>query len=95
MEDIILVTGRDLARSWTNVVFSENQGGEQASFGVRVTGTSDVQWQVSLEDVRGAVVNNGPSGEVHFPPSTVQRCRNVDLDCYADIRVCQRISAYS
>jgi hypothetical protein len=66
MEDIILVTGRDLATSWTNVVFSENQGGEQVSFGVQVSGTSDVQWQVSPEDVRGAAVNNGPSGKVRF-----------------------------
>jgi hypothetical protein len=73
MEDIILVTGRDLARSWTNVVFSERQG-EQVSFGVQVTGTSDVQWQVSLEDVRGAAVNNGPSGKVPCLPSTVPRC---------------------
>ncbi|KAH9970598.1 hypothetical protein BGW80DRAFT_1461197 [Lactifluus volemus] len=67
MEDIILVTGRDLARSWTNVVFCENQGEEQVSFGVQVTvtDTSDVtvRWQVSLEDVRGATVNNGPSGK--------------------------------
>jgi hypothetical protein len=74
MEDIVLVTGRDLARSWTNVAFSESQEGEQVSFGVQVTGTSDVQWQVSLEDVRGAAVNNGPSGQVRCLPSTVSRC---------------------
>ncbi|KAH9968490.1 hypothetical protein BGW80DRAFT_655413 [Lactifluus volemus] len=65
MEDIILVTGRDLASSWTNVVFSENQGGEQVSFGVQVTGISscNVQWQVPLEDIRGVAVNCGPSGQ--------------------------------
>jgi hypothetical protein len=64
MEDIILVTGRDLARSWTNVAFSENQGGEQVSFGVQVTGRSNVEWQVSLEDMQGVAVNRGPSGRV-------------------------------
>jgi hypothetical protein len=71
MEDIILVTGRDLASSWTNVVFSENQGGEQVSFGVQVTGISscNVQWQVPLEDIRGVAVNCGPSGQVPFFPS--------------------------
>jgi hypothetical protein len=72
MEDIILVTGRDLGSSWTNVVFSENQGGEQVSFGVQVTGVSNVQWEVPLEDIRGVAVNCGPSGEVHVSPCLVQ-----------------------
>jgi hypothetical protein len=66
MEDIILVTGRDLARSWTNAVFSENDGGEQVSFGVQVAGNSNVLWQISLQDIRGAAVNCGPSGQVYF-----------------------------
>ena len=72
MEDIILVTGRDLATSWTNVVFSENQGGEQVSFGVQVNGISNVQWQVPLEDIGGVVVSCGPSGQVHVSPFLVQ-----------------------
>ncbi|KAH9970600.1 hypothetical protein BGW80DRAFT_1461198 [Lactifluus volemus] len=63
MEDIILVTGRDLARSWTNVVFSENQGGEQVTIGVHVTGICNVQWEVPLEDTRGVAINCGPSGQ--------------------------------
>jgi hypothetical protein len=66
MEDIILVTGRDLARSWINAVFSENEGGEQVSFGVQVAGNSNVRWQISLQDIRGVAVNCGPSGQVHF-----------------------------
>jgi hypothetical protein len=64
MEDIILVTGRDLARSWHNVAFSENQGGEHVSFGVHVTGLADVEWQLPLEDMQGVAVNRGPSGLV-------------------------------
>ena len=71
IEDIILVTGRDLARSWLNVAFSDCQGGEKVSFGVRVTGISDVEWQISHEDIRGAAVNRGPSGQVRFPPFPV------------------------
>jgi hypothetical protein len=59
VEDIILVTGRDLghlARSWFNVAFSDWEGGEQVSFGARVNGTSDVEWQVLPEDIRGTTV---------------------------------------
>ena len=68
MEDIILVTGRDLARSSTNVVFSESQGSEQVSLAVRVgTGSSfndNVEWLFSREDVQGVALNRGPSGQV-------------------------------
>jgi hypothetical protein len=64
MEDIILVTGRHLARSWTNVVFPESQRVEQVSFGVRVAGVYDVEWQFSREDLRGVAINCGPSGQV-------------------------------
>ena len=64
MEDIILVTGRHLARSWTNVVFPESQRVEQVSFGVRVAGVYDVEWQFSREDLRGVAINRGPSGQV-------------------------------
>jgi hypothetical protein len=64
MEDIILVTGRDLARSWVNVAFSESHEEEQVSFGVQVTGSSNVEWQLPLEDMQGVAVNRGPSGQV-------------------------------
>jgi hypothetical protein len=73
MEDIILVTGRDLARSWTNVAFSEDQGEEQVSFGVEVTGTSNVEWQVAHRDIRGTALNFGPSGKVSFSQFPVPR----------------------
>ena len=92
MEEIILVTGRDLARSWTNVAFSENQGGEQVSFGVQVTGFSNVEWQqISLEDMQGVALNRGPSGQVRsFSATLVKR----HSDRHGHIRIYRRISAY-
>jgi hypothetical protein len=67
MEEIVFVTGRHLARSSINVVFSESQGGEQVSYGV-TTDTSgvDVAWRLSREDIRGVAFNCGPSGQVRF-----------------------------
>jgi hypothetical protein len=66
MEEIVLVTGRHLARSWTNVAFSESQQVEQVSFRVKVSSISDVEWQFSLEDVQGVAFNCGPSCQVCF-----------------------------
>jgi len=64
MEDIILVTGRHLARSWINVAFSESLGGSQVSFKVRGSGDSNVH--LEDRDVRGGELKLGPSGEVSF-----------------------------
>jgi hypothetical protein len=96
MEDIILVTGRDLARSWINVAFSESQGGEHLSFGVQVTGISgvDVKWQFSSEDIRGVALNCGPSGRVRFSPCSPPKMLKQHLDQYNHIRIFPRISAY-
>ena len=65
-EDIILVTGRHLARSWINVAFSDTRGDAQVSFVARVTGYSSVL----LEDrsSSGGALKLGPSGEVGFVP---------------------------
>jgi hypothetical protein len=67
MEDIILVTGRHLARSWTNVSFSESSSEEKVSFGV-TTDTSgvNVEWHLLHEDVRGVPPHCGPSGQVRY-----------------------------
>ena len=62
MEDIILVTGCHLARSWVNVAFSENRGGAQVSFGVRVYGSSGVHFDE--QNMSGRGLKLGPSGEV-------------------------------
>ena len=66
MEELVLVTGCDHARSWTNVTFLKNQLDAQASFGVEVTHGPEVRidWQLSPERVLGAVLNQGPSGRV-------------------------------
>ena len=64
MEDIILVTGRHLARSWARAVFSESRGGAQVSFCVRATGDSVVH--LEERNVSGAQLKLGPKGEVSF-----------------------------
>ena len=45
-EDIILVTGCHLTRTWATIALQE---GEQVSFGVHVSGVSDVMWQFMRE----------------------------------------------
>jgi hypothetical protein len=80
IEDIVLVTGRDLARSSLNVAFSDCEGGEQVSFGVQVTGISGVEWQVSHSDIRGAAVNRGPSDKVRPPHFLYQHCNSTWTD---------------
>ena len=65
MEDVILVTGCDRARSWTNVAFLGNQSDAQVLFGVKVEGPS-INFQFSPEHVRGAVLRQGPEGTVRL-----------------------------
>ena len=70
MEEIILVTGCDLTRSWTNIAFFENEVDAQVSFGVSVEGPTSnpsVDFQFSPENVRGAVLRHGPEGAVRLP----------------------------
>ena len=66
MQELILVTGCDRAKSWSNITFLKNQLGVQVSFGVEVTHDPEgtISWQVSPEQIRGAVFNQGPSGKV-------------------------------
>jgi len=64
MEDIVLVTGCHLARSWANLAFLEGSGDEQVSFGVQVIGGSNVDWQFPPEEIQGVSSNLGPSGQV-------------------------------
>ena len=63
-EDIILVTGCHLARTWANIAFQER--GEQISFGVQVSRASNVAWQFTREGAHGVAYNLGPSGRVRF-----------------------------
>jgi hypothetical protein len=73
MEDIVLVTGCHLARSFANIAFSDSRGEEQVSFEVKVPDISEVEWRFPFEDVQGAALNVGPNGQVrfrYFPVST-------------------------
>jgi hypothetical protein len=66
MEDIILVTGRHLAKSWARAIFSESRpgGGAQASFCARVSGDSVVH--LEERNMNGAQLTLGPNGEVGY-----------------------------
>ncbi|KAF8506004.1 hypothetical protein F5888DRAFT_494244 [Russula emetica] len=60
MEDIILVTGRHLTKSWVNVAFTQRRPDAGVSFDVQVSGHS----RISLEQeyVRGGDLKLGPTG---------------------------------
>jgi hypothetical protein len=64
MEDIILVTGRHLTKSWVNVAFTQRRLDAGVSFDVQVS--SHDQGHVSLEQqyVRGGDLKLGPTGRV-------------------------------
>jgi hypothetical protein len=62
MEDIILVTGRHLARSWVSVLFSEYRTGARVSFVAQAAGDSGVRLQE--RSMSGGDLKLGPSGEV-------------------------------
>jgi hypothetical protein len=70
MEDIVFVTGRDCVRSYMNVAFlgGERARDAQVSFGAKVVhgvfDGPDVQWKVLPENIRGAVLKQGPEGKV-------------------------------
>ncbi len=63
-EDIILVTGCHLAKTWATVAFQARE--EQLSFGVQVSGVSDITWQFTPEGAGGVAFNLGPSGQVRY-----------------------------
>ncbi|KAI0289731.1 hypothetical protein BC826DRAFT_591795 [Russula brevipes] len=64
MEEIVLVTGQHLTRSWANVAFFEGQASGQASLGVRVVQGPEVSinWHCLPGSVRGGVRSWGPEG---------------------------------
>ena len=67
MEDIILVTGRDLTRSWTNIAFLGGQVDAEVSFRVRVEeADTSINFQFFPENAWGAVLHNGPEGTVRL-----------------------------
>ena len=64
MEDIVLVTGAHLTRSWINAAFLEDQTVARVSFEFQVGADSSINWIVSPSLVIGAVLNRGPIGKV-------------------------------
>jgi hypothetical protein len=70
MEDIILVTGCDRTRSWTNVAFLGGQANAEGSYRVKVVERIDnsVQIQISSEHVMGGVLSHLPSQLYSLPP---------------------------
>jgi hypothetical protein len=63
MEDIILVTGRHLARSWVRAIFSESRGAE-VSFVAQTSGDSVVHFEE--RNASGAQIDFCPNDEVGF-----------------------------
>ena len=71
MEEIILVTGCDLTRSWTNIAFLGGRADAQVSFGVEAEGSTSnpiINFQFSPGRVWGAVLHRGPQGTVRCTP---------------------------
>ena len=64
MEDIVLVTGAHLTRSWINVAFLEDQTDSWVSFEFQVAADTSVNWHISPDRIIGAVLNDGPIGKV-------------------------------
>ncbi|KAH9992240.1 hypothetical protein BJV74DRAFT_403429 [Russula compacta] len=64
MEEIVLVTGLHLTKSWATVAFFEGQSNAQASFGSRVVPGADVRinWRCLPGSVRGGMRSWGPEG---------------------------------
>ncbi|KAI0295982.1 hypothetical protein BC826DRAFT_257847 [Russula brevipes] len=64
MEDIILVTGCHLTRSFVNVAFSKSQNDVQVTFGVCAGDSkAEIAWRFSREPIHGAMVKYGPDGD--------------------------------
>jgi len=61
-EDMVLVTGRDLAKSWANIAFQEGDG--DMTFEVRVTGDSRIEWKFTPKGARGVAHAIGPNGNL-------------------------------
>jgi hypothetical protein len=65
MEDIILITGCDRTRSWTNIAFLEGQIDTKGSYKVKaVENASIMEVQYSSGQVAGGVLSHGPRGAV-------------------------------
>jgi len=73
MDDIILVTGRHLTKSWVNVAFTQRRPDAGVSFDVQASGHSHVS--LEQEYVRGGDLKLGPTGRVWI--CTISRVRRI------------------
>jgi hypothetical protein len=92
MEDIILVTGRHLTKSWVNVAFTQRRPDAGVSFDVQASGH-----HVSLEQeyVRGGDLKLGPAGRVWIPTiSRILRILKLPGRGPARTRIYRKINAY-
>ena len=62
MEDIILVTGRHLAKSWINVAFTQRRPDAGVSFDIQVY--NDSQVHLEQQHVHWGELKLGPTGKV-------------------------------
>jgi hypothetical protein len=92
MEDIVLVTGCHLARSFANIAFAEDRGEGRVSFEVRTPGGSHVEWRFPLDDIQGVALNLGPNGPVRLLVLFLHLESSVQTK---SIRIFPKISVYS
>lgn len=93
MEDLILVTGRHLTKSWVNVAFTQRRPDAGVSFDVQVSGHSHIS--LEQEYVRGGDLKLGPSGRVCI--CTISGVRHILKFLGRDLartRIHQKINAY-
>jgi hypothetical protein len=64
MEEIVLVTGAHLTRSWTNIAFLEGQIDARVSFEAQVVTDTSINRHVSPDCIIEAVLNHSPIGEI-------------------------------
>jgi len=91
MGNIILVTGRYLARSWVSVAFSGSGRGSQVTFKVA---TRDLHIVLEERDVSGAELKLGPRGEVRLLHNLGLMLR-IDGSDTLRTRIHQRANAFS
>ena len=72
MEDIILVTGRHLTKSWVNVAFNQRRPDAGVSLNIQVSGHSHVS--LEQEYVCGGDLKLGPTGRVWIRTISRVRC---------------------
>jgi len=78
MEEIVLVTGCHLTRSWANVTFLEGQTYAQAPHGINVIQGHDINWHFSHgnTNTQGVVCSWGPAEPV------CQFARNINFQIF-------------